>query len=221
MESGLFKRALSYLVPYVIEQRRSFFGIPVTISLENGRLVLNSGKANYSYGNLHQVFKTVFYKLRLKEQFIGQSVLLLGMGGGSVVEIIFNELRMDCMMTAIEIDPVIIELSKKYFDIDQFENLEIVCADAYNFVSGTNRKFDLVIMDLFVDLLVPKKFLEPYYLEKLVRLMNKEGWLFFNFILNSPDEKYLLKRLEENLKLILKQSSVQIIGNNYVLTGRS
>ena len=71
-----FKNFVSYLVPFV-KNRASEFNGTLKIMLVNGKKVLNTRDANYSYGSLHRIMR-----FALKETgFHGQEdILLLGLG---------------------------------------------------------------------------------------------------------------------------------------------
>lgn len=76
-----------------------------------------------------------------------QSLLLLGLGGGTVL----RQLRFllpDTRMTAVEIDPGMIHLARKHMGIDALD-LEIIEDDAYAFLRRDPRRFDRVIDDLY------------------------------------------------------------------------
>lgn len=75
------------------------------------------------------------------------TVCLLGLGVGTTAKL-YNKVFSPRRIVGVEIDPVIIELGRKYFSLND-ENLEIVCADAGEFIATTGEKFDLIIVDTF------------------------------------------------------------------------
>ena len=58
----------------------------------------------------------------------------------------------------MDIDPVIIEIAKEEFDIDSYTHTEIICQDAYNFVAEDKDKYEVIIIDLWIDDRVPAQF---------------------------------------------------------------
>ena len=50
------------------------------------------------------------------KQYNFKKVLLLGMGAGSIIKLLQEKYDINCSITAIEKDEVVIELAKKYFD---------------------------------------------------------------------------------------------------------
>lgn len=53
----------SYFTEQVVESRSTKLNPALEVSYINGRLMLNAKKSNYSFGNLHRAFQTVFRKI--------------------------------------------------------------------------------------------------------------------------------------------------------------
>ena len=135
---------VSYLYPVVVEKRKGTVTPYLEVIKSNRKYLLNSENANYSYGGLHVLFNKFFKQIGIKKYDI-KSVLVLGMGAGSVVSLLRQKYKIDCAITAIEKDEVVIELAKKYFEIEKYNPLNIVNADAFEFVNTTYKKYDLII----------------------------------------------------------------------------
>lgn len=143
----------------------------------HGKKVLNSETANYSYGSLQRVLdyglSNIYFDSKAK-------ILLLGMGGGSVIDTLKNRYKHSGPITAVEIDPIIIELAEKEFDIRENKDLTIISEDAMNFVANCYESFDLIIIDIFIDLIVPSKFYTVLFWGELIKLIKPKGNLLFN-----------------------------------------
>ena len=77
-----------------------------------------------------------------------KNLLILGMAGGASVrqfQQFFPETRID----AVEIDPKIIDIAKERFGVKENENLKIFEADARPFLAKSQKKYDMVEVDLF------------------------------------------------------------------------
>jgi spermidine synthase len=185
---------------YIWGQRLATYQSKVSGKLEvwmvNGKLVLNSAHANQSYDSLHHVFAHVFEEIQLANQPV-RNALLLGLGVGSVPAIIEEELIMNCRITAIEKDPLMIELGKKYFDLKRFKHLQIILDDALHYVESCKKQFELIIIDLFVDNHVPEPFTNKKFLSDLNRLLTKEGFVLFNMIVQTPEQLEQFKRVNQ------------------------
>lgn len=146
----MWRRYLSYLWPMNEDLADGRHG-PLTVRWEAGRKVLNSLQGNQSFGALHRVWRQVFDHLRI----VGdppETLLLLGLGGGSVPVILRDELSMNVPITAIELDPAMVVVARKHFDLDKHTDLRIMLGDATIQVHVMRERFDLILVDLFDDL---------------------------------------------------------------------
>jgi len=172
----------SFLFPRKIEVRKSEVSGSLEVNYSNGKYVLDSASVNYSFGGLHEIFRKAFDQFNIRDKHYKRA-LILGFGSGSVASILQDEYGMDVSVTGVEKDKEVIELGKKYFNIDKYKNLSLEYADAYDFMlSSSFVPFDLVVMDVFVDLRVPEKFLEDQFLSALSNCLPEGGILFYNFI---------------------------------------
>ncbi len=170
------KRLLSYIYP-ITKTITSKYSGELEITWYNGKKHLNSQNANYSYGSLQRILKFGLEKIDLSKV---NSILVLGMGGGSVIETLRCDFNYTKKITAVEIDPVIIDIAKSEFGVNENENLKIICDDAYDFVKTNNTLFDLIIVDLYIDLTVPDKFLSLDFWESILDSKSLKGDIIFN-----------------------------------------
>jgi spermidine synthase len=147
------------------------------ITWSNGKKYLNSQNANYSYGSLQRVLKFGIEKIDLSKV---NSVLILGLGGGSVIETLREDFYYDKHIDAVEIDPIIIEIANTEFGISESKNLNIHCTDAFEFITTNSKKFDVIIVDLYIDLTVPDKFLNLEFWNHVIASKSSKGTIIFN-----------------------------------------
>lgn len=84
------------------------------------------------------------------EKFKGD-MLLIGLGGGSILKSFYED---DWDVEAVEVDPEIINIEKKYFNsVPGFEN--IINDDGREFLRKTDRTYDLIVLDAFGSSSVP------------------------------------------------------------------
>lgn len=172
----------SYLFPKVEKTVYSEINGDIEITWQNGKKVLNTQNANYSYGNLHKVMLFGLKKVKLTTV---NHVLLLGLGGGSAIKILRENLQYKRQITAVEIDPEMIAIAKNEFKIYSDKNTTIVCQDALDFVADTTTKFDLIVVDIFVDILVPDEFYSSNLWKQLAARIQKGGSVIFNAGMNA------------------------------------
>ncbi|MBI3235308.1 MAG: fused MFS/spermidine synthase, partial [Bacteroidetes bacterium] len=142
------------------------------VAIEDGRTVLNTENGNYSYGNLHIIFDDVFRQEHIAEKQFS-NILLLGMGAGSVIELLRTDFGQKNKITAIEIDEEIISLARQHFNLNSYQQLEVIHADAYDFVLNNTEIYDLIIIDLYIDLEVPTKFETEDFVKLLMKITSK------------------------------------------------
>ena len=196
-----FQKYLSYFYRIVVEKTTSDFNPGLIVVIQNGTYVLNSKNANYSFASLHRVFQQALAKIELSKKKV-DSVLVLGCGAGSIPAIIYNELKLNPKIDAIEIDEKVIALGNKYFGLNQYPDLNIIITDASNFVKTTNKKYDLILVDLFKGINVPDEFLAPQFFEQLKNLVTNDGEILFNFVAYNYETKQKEKELEKKLMKI-------------------
>lgn len=179
--------SLRYLISYVLPLTRRVASVhsgTLEITLREGHKVLDTAHANYSYGSLQRVLR---YGLLFTEPASAGPALVLGMGGGSVVQTLRQEHRAASPITAVELDPVIIQIAATEFGIRPDDTLNIVCADAFAWVAtAPAAAFRLVIVDLFIDLELPAGLQTPDFWQHLWRLLRPGGYVLFNTLTRTP-----------------------------------
>jgi spermidine synthase len=188
MKEGMFKQIASYILPLKIEVCSSMYSDLLEVTLSNGRYVLNSANANYSFGSLHAIFKGAFKDIGIENLNIS-NCLMLGLGGGSVVDLLRKTHHQTMPITAVEIDPVIIELGKKYFDLNTHEKLSIVNMDALEFVKTSRSVYDMIVIDLYIDDVVPSVFHTKEFVLNLKNCTHKNTMILFNKMINDKNSK--------------------------------
>ena len=147
---NLITDLLSFLIPQNIETVNS----PI-----NGKIRIDYYRRQYrsSVGGYWQsgeyAKRTIKTALRDLPINLGKvkKVLILGLGCGSMVEVL-NSLHPNSQITGVDIDQIMIDLGKKYFNLGKTKNLKIVTSDAFVYLQKMNRNelFYLVVSDLFI-----------------------------------------------------------------------
>jgi len=143
------------------------------------RIMLNGANTNYSYGGLHRVFQKVLKKVNIRERKISE-VLILGFGTGSIASILKEELGINCRIIGVEKDTEVIRLGEEYFDTGRFNDLEIVEADAAQYLATLDQKFDLTVVDVYVDFEVPESCETDEFVANLDKCLKPVGMVLFN-----------------------------------------
>ncbi|GLB51844.1 spermidine synthase [Neptunitalea chrysea] len=185
MKKNLFIRILSFIFPVTTNKYQSNFSGTIEITLFNGKKMVDTENANYSYGSLQKILKFGLHKIPLDKI---ESILILGLGAGSVIETL-QKLNYNNTITAVEIDPLMITIAKEEFGIANSDTTTIIKADAFEFLKQHQHSFDLIIIDLFIDTEVPNLVYESEFLVNLKNSINTNGWFIFNAALTDNNEK--------------------------------
>lgn len=149
------------------------------LTIFEGKKVLDTTNANYSYGQLQKVLEFALRKIDLSDV---KEVLVLGLGGGSVIKSLREVFNYELGIIAVEIDPVVIDIAGKEFGVHADYRTEIVCSDAYEYIINNPKKFDLIIIDLFIDNRVPEKFISMEFWKSVKSKVRYDGFMIFNSI---------------------------------------
>ena len=211
----ILKKAFSYLWPLTKKIKSDFSG-ELEVTWLNGKKVLDTKNANYSYGALHQILDLALQKTQADR---GGHTLVLGLGGGSVLQLLRKKFNFYGKITAVELDSKVIEIAKKEFNIQQYQPLEVICVDAEKFVKQNDQKFDTVIVDLFIDIYVPEQFYQVEFWRDLARLLQPKATVIFNAGIGE-NQQVKINQLQQKIKsTILFEKIENVKGTNTLLLG--
>lgn len=77
------------------------------------------------------------------------SVLLIGLGGGAVVQFLnrnFPDVRVD----AVEIDPEVVRVARDYFGTTSGARTRIIVADGRDYLERSAERYDVILLDAFL-----------------------------------------------------------------------
>lgn len=163
--------------------------LTVVRDLAWGTYVVGGGLTQ-SGGILEKIWKTTLRKLSRITNHKSQitNVLILGLGGGSVAKLVRKKFP-DAKITGVDLDPVIVELGRKYLKLDEY-GVKVVIDDASEFLkkistrnpqpATRNPKYDLICIDLYVGEEFPKKFESEKFIKNVKNLLSEDGFAIFN-----------------------------------------
>lgn len=128
---------------------------------------------------VEKLWRDAFNSLTIKQY---SNILVLGLGCGSAIKPLRKKFP-DCHITGVEINPEMIEIGKKYFNLNKISNLKIKICDAKKFVSQTKQKFDLILVDVYFGgqqqtIKIPPK------------ILSKKGLIIFNELSNGQNSMH-------------------------------
>ena len=160
--------------------------IQVIRTMEGVRILV--GGVSQSGWLVRKIWKTALAKIK-REGATPKKVLILGLGGGSVAEVVcdfWNEAE----IVGLDKDPKMITLGKKYLNLSKIKNLEILIDDAWEFLSKKgNGQFDLILVDLYKGGKIPVKFRSIKFMQGVYRKLAPGGIAAFNHLYSSIEKE--------------------------------
>lgn len=178
----------SYYEEVVLGHTQSAFNEYLEIAVSEGKLVLNSRNANYSYGNLQKVFEEALFQLQIRRRNVN-SCLVLGLGAGSVVKSLRDKFRIKAPVDGVELDPEVIRLGKEWFGLGEIDGLSVFNMDANEFLEKNAKKYDLILVDIFFDTQVPSNVSSRAFIDACVHHLEKDGLLLMNTMLEEEETR--------------------------------
>lgn len=145
----------------VIAEFDSFYNKKIIVA-ETGNIremLFDSASSNYIQGTVNLNDTSILISSYLKGMMIpialidseklGKlNVLAIGLGTGSIPRFLRKNFP-DMNIDAVEIDPVVVKVSKKYFDVKEDSKYRIFTADGKEFLKNTEKRYDLIFLDAF------------------------------------------------------------------------
>jgi len=191
------------------------------VHLSKGKIKLSTKNAIYSFEEYYSVFEKGFQQLQLKPG-VFKNALILGFGLGSVPVLLERVYRLNLDYTGIELDKAVIDFAEKYLEPSILAMVNLVEADAYEWVLNETAepRYDLIVIDLFVDHRTSPVFFEPLFLKKTSSLLNKNGLLLFNTLAFKSNKKKVLAYYEKVFISTFANAFKMKFSANWLLAGR-
>jgi spermidine synthase len=180
----------------VLEERNSKYNghLRVLHTWGMGNYIQSNGLTQ-SGGIVETIWKSTLRQIP-NPKFQIQNCLILGLGGGTLAKLLRKKYP-NATITGVEIDPIMIELGKKYLSLDKY-NIDIKIEDTNKFKFG---KYDLVVVDMYSGDNFPKEFESHSFLEKISKfplvIINR---LYYGE--KRPDTVRFGKKLEKYFKKV-------------------
>jgi spermidine synthase len=166
-----------------------------------GEMSQASGRAANSGENLDYIHNLHMLSYSLHPQ--AKTALQLGLGAG----LLPKELsRRGVKVTAVEIEPRMVELARNYFDLPASVDTRI--SDARTYLRNDPEKFDLIFLDTFASESTAWYLLTKEAFEEMRAKLNPGGKLVINTVAYADPEKPGLKRIETSLRAAFPQATV-------------
>ncbi len=105
--------------------------------------------------------------------------LFIGMGG-AVMPRHFADKYPNCSIEIIEIDECIPSIAEHFFYFKESEKIKVIIDDGYDYVNKSQKKYDIIFMDVYNSEDIPEKFLNTDFFTSTKNLLNQNGILTVN-----------------------------------------
>lgn len=120
-----------------------------------------------------------------------QEVLIIGGGGYTIANDILEKFTAN--VTVVEIDPVMTDVSRRFFGLVDNSRLTIHHQDGRQFLQQTDQLYDLIIVDAFLDSSsIPHHLTTREFFQSINNHLTGNGLLFINTVsaLEGPDSRF-------------------------------
>ena len=162
-----------------------------------GKNKLLVNEVHQSSGYIYKFWNHAVHTLLIARNVQNKKILILGVAGGTVIHIL-SRLFPKAQMIGVDIDSVMIEIGKRYFGLSGIPHLSLVTADANAYIHKSQKKFDLIIVDVYVARDLPDFLRERKFLRAIRTRLASGGYVLINYLRDGEyGEK--VKELEKNL----------------------
>ncbi len=124
-------------------------------------------------------------------------ILIVGLGGGAVPRAIERYIPF-AEIDVVDIDPDVVEVSKKYFLFDPGEKVRLHVCDGRAFIlkaakENPDRKYDMIIMDAFNSSSIPTHLTTKEFLKEIMLILQPNGVIATNVLIDNKLFHSILK----------------------------
>lgn len=203
-----------------VAQYKSDYSPELKVVLHRGRYKLVTNGAIYSYGDLYSNYRRCFERLHWEKQNI-ESCLILGLGLGSIPDMLVTKFRKKMRFTAVEIDELVIRLAMEYVLRPKKINVEVFTADAASFIQWHHGRYDMICSDVFVGDRIPAELQTEEALYSMKEMLKPSGLLLYNRLSRfTPDMKTSLKFRDEVFLKVFPEGGYLDVHGNWMFVNR-
>ena len=157
------------------------------------RLVLNEGIGTHSVYRPDRLLTGGPWDYFLVAPFVSgqtaddvESLLIVGLGGGTVAKQFTQVFGPDVRIDGVELDERIIEIGRTYFDMQE-PNLKAVAEDGRTFLNLTANTYDVIAVDAYRQPYIPFHLVTAEFFDEARRRLSPNGVLALNAGRTSTD----------------------------------
>jgi spermidine synthase len=123
------------------------------------------------------------YFLPLPLLYPKSKVLVIGLGGGTIPFLIKRMYGERVSVDVVEPERRMIPAAKKFLKLKKL-NFKVIVGDGFKYVKSVSSRYDIIVLDAFIDDKIPKQFLGHEFIETASRALRKDGVLAINYAPN-------------------------------------
>jgi spermidine synthase len=133
-------------------------------------------------GDLTLDYQHFWQLAQLNDDLRIQSALFIGAGAFGMPEQVAR-LGAGVSVDVVEIDPAVIEVGRKFFKLDDFQNVHAHADDARRFLQRTDRKYDLIFGDAYNGVRhIPAHLVTREFFDRVKSSLSPDGVFLMNII---------------------------------------
>ena len=208
------KRLISYVFELPIAEYSSQYNKQLRVILDRGRYKLVTRGAIYSFSDLYSNFRMSFEKFDWKNHDI-KTCLILGLGLGSIPDMLVTRFKKNIHFTAVEIDETVIRIAQEYVLRPKGIPVQIFTADAASFLEWHHGKYDMICSDVFVGDRIPPELQTEEALCSMQEMLKPNGILLYNRLSRFDPDIQANKRFSEEIfmKVFPEGGHLDVQGN--------
>jgi spermidine synthase len=122
-----------------------------------------------------------------------RSALVLGLGGGLITKRFWHDYP-EMTVDSVEIDPVVVDVARRYFAFPTDPRLRVFTQDARRYVQTTKDTYDIVIMDAYYADALPFHLTTQEFFRETKARMAPDGVMAYNVISSLEGDRSRLFR---------------------------
>ena len=142
----------------------------IYVTRQDGILSLRNGSrfARSTFMDIENPYRHVFEYSGLMMMALAyreppKNALIIGMGGGTIPKYL-KKYYPDLEIVNVEMDPVVVDVAKRFFDFTETPTNRIIVMDGRNFLRRSDDKYDLIFLDAYYGGYIPFHLLTKEFL---------------------------------------------------------
>jgi spermidine synthase len=143
-----------------------------------------------------------------------RSVLFIGLGGGSAVKRMWRDFP-SLQLHAVELDPDVVRVARRYFDLPQDSRLEVSIQDGRRFLQTSDERWDMIVIDAYFSDSIPFHLATAQFFELALSRLSPGGVVVSNVIgaAMGPDSQ-LLRSMTKTYRAVFPTVALHPVGGD-------